>query len=84
MSTLTPRARRLAARRDPPTEANRADDPTLAELGISPRYHDDLHAAGLTRLSQLVACGDLTQIKGIGPKASEEIRERIAAWQTGE
>ena len=84
MSTLTPRARRLAARRDPPSKANHTDNPTLTALGISPRYHDDLQAAGFTRLSQLAACRDLTQIKGIGPKASEEIRERIAAWQTGE
>lgn len=86
---LTPRARRKARRRAPARGAPQeplgdslpADDPTLAELGVPARYHDELQSAEIERLSQLKARGDLTAIKGIGPKADEEIRERIAAWQ---
>ena len=77
---LTPRARRRFANRDgspsPPS------DPPLADLGISGRFHEDLGAAGITRLSQLESCGELTQIKGIGPKAASEIQRAVETYRT--
>lgn len=78
--TATRRARVIAGRRGrvsvPPAPAG--NDPTLAELGIPAKYHDDLAGAGIERLSQLEAFGDLTAIKGIGPKGAEEIRDAVA------
>lgn len=86
--TRTIRARRLAARQ--PTaaadevehnSAARGGDPTLAELGIPARYQDELQAAGIETLADLERAGDLTAIKGIGPKASGEIKAAIAQYR---
>jgi predicted flap endonuclease-1-like 5' DNA nuclease len=80
----TPRARRIDARRrqvhgEQPPGQQPVTDPTLAQIGIPERYRDDLTQAGIRTLAQLQAFGDLTQIKGIGPKASQEIIDAVVA-----
>ena len=84
VDTRTPRARAIAARRQylpvkPVTTS--PIDPTLAELSVAAKYHDELAGAGINRLSQLEAYGDLTAIKGIGPKGAEEIRAAVAVYR---
>lgn len=87
--TRTVRARRFRAQRQqndlvdrvPPTETVNSGDPTLAELGIPARYHDDLQSAGIETLADLEQAGDLTNVKGIGPKASAEIAAAVAAYR---
>ena len=63
----TPRARRLAARGTTP------DVNPLLAAGVPARYLDELAAAGVQTLEQLRAVDDLTTIRGIGPKARDEI-----------
>ena len=68
---LTPRARRLAAR------STVADASSLEAAGVPARYLDELAAAGVHTLAQLNAVEDLTTIRGIGPKARDEILAAI-------
>lgn len=68
---LTPRARRLAARSTAPGVH------PLEAAGIPARYLDELAAAGVQTLEQLRAVDDLTTIRGIGPKARDEILAAI-------
>ena len=68
---LTPRARRLAAR------GNTPDANPLEAAGVPTRYLDELAAAGVHTLAQLKAVEDLTTIRGIGPKAHDEILAAI-------
>ena len=68
---LTPRARRLAAR------STVADVHPLEAAGVPARYLDELAAAGVHTLAQLRAVKDLTTIRGIGPKARDEILTAI-------
>ena len=81
--TVTRRVKMMASRRGQVSvqAASPEDDPTLAELGIPAKYRGDLAGAGIERLSQLEAFGDLTAIKGIGPKGAEEIRSALTAIQ---
>lgn len=83
--TVTRRVKMIAGRRGRVSvpETSPEDDPTLAELGIPAKYHGDLAGAGIERLSQLEAFGDLTAIKGIGPKAAAEIKEAVTAYKEG-
>lgn len=90
IDTRTPRARVLAARRNreaaEPETKPAADpvlpvDPTLAAVGVPTKYHDELVGARITTLSALEAFGDLTAIKGIGPKGAEEIQAALAAYR---
>jgi predicted flap endonuclease-1-like 5' DNA nuclease len=69
----TPRARRLAARGTTP------DVNPLLAAGVPARYLDELAAAGVHTLDQLRAVDDLTTIRGIGPKARDEILAAIGA-----
>lgn len=83
--TRTRRAKRLARTRGRPQRCPRAQpktaaDPTLDALNIPERYRDELASAGIARLSQLRAFGDLTAIKGIGPKSALEIEQAVQAW----
>jgi predicted flap endonuclease-1-like 5' DNA nuclease len=68
---LTPRARRLTARSTAP------DASSLEAAGVPARYLDELAAAGVHTLAQLNAVEDLTTIRGIGPKARDEILTAI-------
>ena len=86
----TRRARRLAARQSPAVEQPKPppeepvttnNGPSLAELGVPERYRDELEGAGITTLAELKAFGDLTAIKGIGPKGAQEIAEAVAAYE---
>jgi predicted flap endonuclease-1-like 5' DNA nuclease len=69
----TPRARRLAARSNTPEVS------PLAAAGVPTRYLDELAAAGVQTLEQLRAIEDLTTIRGIGPKARDEILAAIGS-----
>ncbi len=83
----TPRARVLAARRNgqpAESETTSLDDPTLTEVGVPAKYHDELAGAGITTLPELAAFGDLTAIKGIGPKGADEIQAAVAAYREQE
>ena len=72
----TPRARRLAARSTAP-----GVHPLLA-AGVPARYLDELAAAGVHTLDQLQSVEDLTTIRGIGPKARDEILAAIGQSAT--
>lgn len=60
-----------------------ATDPTLAELGIDGEAADLLTAAKLTSLLKIEAYGDLTRVKGIGPKTAGDIRAAIDLYREG-
>lgn len=62
----------------PVAEAATEASPSLADLGIDGRDAELLLAAGIYTAADIEAYGDLTKIKGIGPKTAEEIAELIA------
>jgi len=58
-------------------------DPTLADLGIDGEATDLLTAAKLTTLSKIEAYGDLTKVKGIGPKTAGDIHAAVDLYREG-
>jgi small subunit ribosomal protein S5 len=60
-----------------PRPARRPRAKGLAELGLTPRLLKLLEEAGMSSLDDLQK-GDLTRIKGVGPKAAEKIKKALS------